>query len=211
MQNTVRCRSDQFKLTHVGNPWSNEADANVEDSDCTVRMLLFFPILSTNSTIVPIPYHGRSFRVTLLDIYGAQLNWAELSSSWDWARSRRRRIGRRTIAARRRRHGVDAALLQTEIQLGGTTKTLRMSRLWDLVNSSPPTRRTCGKFSNMKTTMGAPAYKHVSRKRFFPILGLNLNFTISKLFFSITFFLCFLPSFSFFSDFCQSWCNLIRS
>ena len=65
------------------------------------------------------PYHGRSFRVTLLDIYGAQLSWAELSSSWDWARCRRRRMGRRTMAARR---GVDAALLQTEIQLGGTTK-----------------------------------------------------------------------------------------
>ena len=25
--------------------------------------------------------------------------------------------------------------------------------------------------------MGAPAYKHVSQKRFFPILDLNLNFT----------------------------------
>ena len=47
------------------------------------------------------PYHGRSFRVTLLDIYGAQLSWAELSSSWDWARCRRRRMGRRTMAARR--------------------------------------------------------------------------------------------------------------
>ena len=30
-----------------GNPWSNESDANVEDSDCTVRMLLFFSICQT--------------------------------------------------------------------------------------------------------------------------------------------------------------------
>ena len=29
--------------THIWNPWSNKTDANLEDSACTVRMLLFFP------------------------------------------------------------------------------------------------------------------------------------------------------------------------
>ena len=32
-----------------GNPWSNKSDANAEDSDCTVRMLLFFSIRSVVS------------------------------------------------------------------------------------------------------------------------------------------------------------------
>ena len=44
MQNTVRWRSYQFQPTHIWNPWSNETDANLEDSACTVRVLLFFPI-----------------------------------------------------------------------------------------------------------------------------------------------------------------------
>ena len=42
MQNTIRWHSDQLDGTVVGwffgKPWSNESDANVEDSDCTVRM-----------------------------------------------------------------------------------------------------------------------------------------------------------------------------
>ena len=46
MQNTVRWCSDWLDGAVVGHffgkPWSNESDANVEDSDCTVRMLLFF-------------------------------------------------------------------------------------------------------------------------------------------------------------------------
>ena len=42
MQNTDRWRSHQFQPTHIWNPWSNETDANLEDSACTV--LLFFPI-----------------------------------------------------------------------------------------------------------------------------------------------------------------------
>ena len=33
-------------LEFSGNPWSNESDANVEDSDCRVRMLLFFSIVT---------------------------------------------------------------------------------------------------------------------------------------------------------------------
>ena len=37
-------RSNQFQPTHIWNPWSNKADANLEDSACTVRVLLFFPI-----------------------------------------------------------------------------------------------------------------------------------------------------------------------
>ena len=44
MQNIVRWRSDQFQPTHIWNPWSNETDANLEDSACTIRVLLFFPI-----------------------------------------------------------------------------------------------------------------------------------------------------------------------
>ena len=44
MQNTVRWRSDQFQPTGIWNPWSNETDANLEDSVCRVRVLLFFPI-----------------------------------------------------------------------------------------------------------------------------------------------------------------------
>ena len=28
----------------IWNPWSNETDANLEDSACTVQVLLFFPI-----------------------------------------------------------------------------------------------------------------------------------------------------------------------
>ena len=48
MQNTVRWRSDQLDGAVVGHflgpPGSNESDANVEGSDCTVRMLLFISI-----------------------------------------------------------------------------------------------------------------------------------------------------------------------
>ena len=29
----------------IWNPWSNKSDANLEDSACTVQVLLFFPIL----------------------------------------------------------------------------------------------------------------------------------------------------------------------
>jgi hypothetical protein len=50
MQNTVRWRSNWLDGAVVGRfsgiPWSNESDANVEDSDCTVQMLLFFSINS---------------------------------------------------------------------------------------------------------------------------------------------------------------------
>ena len=28
----------------IWNPWSNESDTNLEDSACTVRVLLFFPM-----------------------------------------------------------------------------------------------------------------------------------------------------------------------
>ena len=44
MQNTDRWRSDQFQPTHIWNPWSNKTDANLKDSACTVRVVLFFPI-----------------------------------------------------------------------------------------------------------------------------------------------------------------------
>ena len=49
MQNTVRWRSDQLDGAVVGHffgpPGSNESDVNVEGSDCTVQMLLFFSIM----------------------------------------------------------------------------------------------------------------------------------------------------------------------
>ena len=41
MQNTVRWRSNQLDGDVVGSFWGTPSDANVEDSDCTVRMLLF--------------------------------------------------------------------------------------------------------------------------------------------------------------------------
>ena len=44
MQNTNRWRSDQFQPTHIWNPWSNKTDASLEDSACTVQVLLFLPI-----------------------------------------------------------------------------------------------------------------------------------------------------------------------
>ena len=44
MQNTNRSGSDQLQPTHVWNPWSNKTDANLEDSACTVQVLLFSPI-----------------------------------------------------------------------------------------------------------------------------------------------------------------------
>ena len=48
MQNTIRWRSDRLDGAVVGqcfgNSWSNNSDTNVEDFDCTVRMLLFFSI-----------------------------------------------------------------------------------------------------------------------------------------------------------------------
>ena len=44
MQTTVRWSSNRLDGAVVGRflgtPWSNKSDANVEDSDCTVRMLL---------------------------------------------------------------------------------------------------------------------------------------------------------------------------
>ena len=50
MQNSIRWRSNRLDGAVVGvffgNPWSNESDANVEDSDCRVRMLLFFSIVT---------------------------------------------------------------------------------------------------------------------------------------------------------------------
>ena len=42
MQNIDSWRSDQFQPTHVWNPWSNKTDANLEDTACTVRVLLDF-------------------------------------------------------------------------------------------------------------------------------------------------------------------------
>ena len=45
MQNPVGWCSDQFQPTHIWNPWSNETATNLEDSACTVRVLLFFPIV----------------------------------------------------------------------------------------------------------------------------------------------------------------------
>jgi hypothetical protein len=54
MQNTVRWHSDRLDGAVVGRflepPGSNESDANVEGSDCTVRMLLFFSINSFYAT-----------------------------------------------------------------------------------------------------------------------------------------------------------------
>ena len=48
MQNSIRWRSNRLDGAVVGvffgNPWSNESDANVEDSDCTVQMFLIFSI-----------------------------------------------------------------------------------------------------------------------------------------------------------------------
>ena len=44
MQNTIKWRLDQFWPTYIWNPWSNETDAILEDSACTVQVLLFFPI-----------------------------------------------------------------------------------------------------------------------------------------------------------------------
>ena len=33
MQNTIRWFSDQFQPTQILNPWSNQTDANLEDSE----------------------------------------------------------------------------------------------------------------------------------------------------------------------------------
>ena len=41
IQNTVRWRSHQFQPTHIWNPWSNETDANLEDSACIVRVCVW--------------------------------------------------------------------------------------------------------------------------------------------------------------------------
>ena len=44
----------------IWNPWSNESYANLEDSDCTVQMLFFFPscktlqLIWTNLCLVPV-------------------------------------------------------------------------------------------------------------------------------------------------------------
>ena len=52
MQNTVRWRFNRFwyinhwTLITIWTPWSNESDANLEDSACTARMLYFFPMES---------------------------------------------------------------------------------------------------------------------------------------------------------------------
>ena len=45
-------QSARWHCSHafIGNPWSNESDANVEDSDCTVQMLLFFSITTAMFT-----------------------------------------------------------------------------------------------------------------------------------------------------------------
>ena len=48
MQNTVRWRSDQLDGAVwgvFGNTLSNKSDANVEGSDCSVKMLLFLNFL----------------------------------------------------------------------------------------------------------------------------------------------------------------------
>ena len=44
MQNAIRWPSDQIQPTHIWNPWSKETDANSEDSDYTVRVLLILPM-----------------------------------------------------------------------------------------------------------------------------------------------------------------------
>ena len=36
----------ELGLTTIWTPWSNESDANLEDSACTARMLLLFPTIS---------------------------------------------------------------------------------------------------------------------------------------------------------------------
>ena len=51
MQNTVRWRSNQFQPTHIWNPWSNKTDANLEDSACTVRVLLVFVLQQKTQNI----------------------------------------------------------------------------------------------------------------------------------------------------------------
>ena len=56
MQNIDRWRSNQFQKTHILNAWSNKTDANLEDSTCTVWVLLFFP-----KNVVyeqPLTYHS---------------------------------------------------------------------------------------------------------------------------------------------------------
>ena len=50
MQNIDRWRSNQFQPTDIWNPWSNKIDANLEDSACTVRVLLFFPIVQISTS-----------------------------------------------------------------------------------------------------------------------------------------------------------------
>ena len=64
MQNTNRWRSDRLDGAVVGHfleiPWSNESDANVEDSDCIVRMLLFISITTEahqKKVFSPKKYH----------------------------------------------------------------------------------------------------------------------------------------------------------
>ena len=37
-----------LKEMTVWNPWSNKTDVNLEDSACTVRVLLFFPMTQQN-------------------------------------------------------------------------------------------------------------------------------------------------------------------
>ena len=44
MENIDRWNSNQFQPTDIWNPWSNKIDANLEDSACTLQVLLFFPI-----------------------------------------------------------------------------------------------------------------------------------------------------------------------
>ena len=62
MQNTDRWHSDQFQPTHIWNPWSNKTDANLEDSACTVRVLLFFPIINIGLSLDKIEHF---YKVTI--------------------------------------------------------------------------------------------------------------------------------------------------
>ena len=78
MQNTVRWRSDQFQPTHIWNPWSNETDANLEDSACTVRVLLFFPM--TEQKLRKI-YPSERCELRELRVSLSLTNQAENSSS----------------------------------------------------------------------------------------------------------------------------------
>ena len=75
MQNTVRWCSAQFQPTHILNPWSNETDVNLEDSACTVLVLLLFPIHSLQySPRIQNNPHFKGMRLGLISSQGA-LDW----------------------------------------------------------------------------------------------------------------------------------------